>query len=183
MSRFKFSERILTKFPNKSDMNSIKDDFESYINDSKIPADNVSDESVRFRHLAKSPTIIVYRNPVQEIYEAGTVGSPGSTSQFYSRTTTGFKPYRTVYPDSTDDKCALKFNYEGSGVSGKVIELTIIYKPYNIHPKTQVCIMYHIKGADEDDWVAIEATKKSIGMKAGFSSPWDMTPYNPGYST
>tara|TARA_R100001594_G_scaffold45507_1_gene78417 strand:- start:1688 stop:2596 length:909 start_codon:yes stop_codon:yes gene_type:complete len=181
MPRFKFSQRILNKFPNKSDINQINDDFETYINDTGIPTENVSDESIRFRHLVEAPTVLLYSEAGEAIYNAGTIGAPGSITSFYGASSASFIPYRTVHlSDSLADATVAPFSYSGSIASGKVLEITIVYYPYNQCPKTEVCIMYHISGEPEDTWHAMEASARTIGMKAGWSGLFDITPFNPG---
>jgi len=178
MARFKFSKRILVDKPNSGDINQINKDFETFL-DSKLSNDNVKDESIRFRHLLKPASMLLYKDCSEDLFNYGcTPTSAEDTELNLIGRTPGFDIIKTAAAEA-DNTAKIWFRHSGSApsLSDKLLEVTMIYHPYSASAKSQVAPAYQLKGSSS--WVVMTDYAKYIGLKAGKSGKLDCQPYSP----
>ena len=177
MSRFKFSKRILTGKPNSDAINEINKDFESFIG--TLGNENVSDESIRFRHLSEPGTLIAYNDCSEDLFKYGC--KPNSTLSpdtglLDIGTGSSFEVIRTSGGEA-DNKAKLFIRHDGNSPSAKakVLEVTMLYYPYSSSAKTEIAPAYQPAGSF--GWIIMTEESRTIGIKAGRSHMADTQPY------
>ena len=184
MARFKFSKRILTDDvqPNYKDINQINATFKRFL-ESGLNNENVSDESIRTRHMVQPGTAIAYVDCSDDLFNYGT--TEGGTSVDHPGVHHGlieaghyggFSIIKTA-DDEDDNKAKLWVRHDGRNPSPgkKLFEVTMIYHPYSSSARTEVAPAYQSVGSSA--WVVMQDLKKAVGLKAGRSATGDVPPY------
>ena len=168
MPRFTFSQRLGSK-PSEDSYNSIRDDFRAYINSDKLTADNLSDESIRFRHLKKSPVIFMFKDCGNAIWSRSS--SPGM----------GAGGAWTLYRDTifeSDNTLEIEYSIEGDEPGVDLVEFTIWYYPYSFSSNSEVAPAVYRSGA----WVPLVEHRRAAGIGVGFQADGEQRPYDPNPS-
>ena len=93
MPRFTFSQRLESQ-PSEDSYNQIIEDFENFINTTKLDKDNLNNQAVRFRHLSSPPTVSLFADCGDFIW---------STSTSYNLATTGRSGSFELFKDNASD--------------------------------------------------------------------------------
>lgn len=170
-SRFKFSKDFSDE-PLSDDYNSIRSDFLRYINVSKLTDDNVDSESIRFRHLKKSPTVLKFKDLSDSIWSStaavmSSIGKAGSYDLLRNS---------ALIADNT-----LQINHRSpeTSQSGNLIQFSFWYYPYSLSNASSVAPGIKVDGS----WIALTGYKRRCGVGVGFYAEHDQNPYrnNPSF--
>tara|TARA_R110002051_G_scaffold240722_1_gene301154 strand:- start:1926 stop:2786 length:861 start_codon:yes stop_codon:yes gene_type:complete len=179
MARFKFSKRILEDKPNSSDINQINSDFEDFFND-KLNNENIKDESIRFRHLLKPASMMLYKDCSEDLFTYGCypTSAEGTGLNQIGRTGVTFDMIKTANTEA-DNTAKIYFKHDGVMPSqdGKLFEVTMMYHPYSASARSRVAPAFQDKLSG--NWVVMSDFEKYIGIKAGRSGEFDCQPYGP----
>ena len=164
MPRFTFSQRLGSK-PSEASYNSIRDDFRAYINSDKLTSDNLSDESIRFRHLKKPPVILMFKDCGNAIWSRGAVSGLGTGGA-------GWTLYRDT-PSESDNTLEIEYSIDGDEPGVDLVEFTIWYYPYSFSSNSEVAPAVYRSGA----WVPLVDYRRPAGIGIGFQADGEQRPY------
>ena len=166
MGRFRFTQKFGAT-PKAEDYNSIVDDFTTYINTTKLSADNISDESIRFRHLKRAPTILLFKDCGNEIW-----------SSHSSLETRGLGGSWELYRDKATDvlnTLQLEYSADEDSPSTELVEFTLWYYPYSIAHSSEIAPAIKVGGS----WTPLIEHRRAAGVGIGFYTDKWQAPYSP----
>ena len=168
MPRFTFSQRLGSK-PSESDYNTIKDDFLDYVNSTKFTKDNLRDETIRFRHMARPPTLMLFKDCGDAIWN-------GNESHFFAYDDTW-----NLYSDSSSTASnTLQLDFElpaGAPGDQELVEFSFWYYPYSVSDSIKVAPA--LRNKNTGNWTRIADQSRFAGMAVGFWSGQEQPPYDP----
>lgn len=166
MARFTFTRKF-GEAPTTDAYNSIVDDFANYINTDKLTKANLADESIRFRHLARSPAIVLHKDCSNDIWTTASgsaglrgIGRSGSFELF----------------DTDPSSCYLEYTCDADAPDVDLVEFTFWYYPYSISAWSEVCPAIRI--ASTGTWHALADYRRPAGIGVGFYTDRWQAPYN-----
>lgn len=167
--RFTFTQKFGST-PSESDYNTIKDDFLDYINTVKLDKNNLEDESIRFRHLKRSPAILLFKDCGNDIWSAHSslysVGTSGSWELFKNSAT------------EADNVCQIEYALNGDEPGTTLVEFTFWYYPYSFAHTSEVAPGMKVSGV----WTPLVEHRRSSGIGVGFYTEYEQLPYTPNPS-
>ena len=171
MARFTFTSKFGAT-PSSTDYNTIVSDFESYINTDKLTKDNLSDESIRFRHLEKNPTRLTFKDCTELLFNA-------HSSLFDLGRSGGY----AIIKDTSaiaDNRCILEYafpedEYGRLAITGKSLEYTIWYYPYSVYEHTKIAPAVY--NSATSSWVVLTNHERYAGAAIGYYTQWEQAPY------
>ena len=168
--RFTFTQKF-GSVPSDDEYNAIKDDFLTYINTSKLNADNLSDESIRFRHLSSPPVVSLFKDCGSAIWNA-----------YSSITDIGRSGVWELYRDTSviaNNTLQLDYSTDSDSPGTELVEFTLWYYPYSIAMPSEVAPAIKISGT----WQAMVEHRRAAGIGIGFYTPYEQLPYTPNPSS
>jgi hypothetical protein len=162
--RFTFTQKFGST-PSEDEYNSVKDDFLTYINTSKLSADNVADESIRFRHLSSVPVVSLFKDCGSAIWTAESMTTIGRSGSWDLYRDTAVIANNTLQLDHSTDS-------DSPGT--ELVEFTLWYYPYSIAMGSEVAPAIKVSGA----WQAMVEHRRSAGIGIGFYTPYEQLPYS-----
>jgi hypothetical protein len=166
VARFTFTQKFGAT-PQADDYNSIVDDFTEYINTTKLVADNVADESIRFRHLKRAPTILLFKDCGNQIWSAHA-----------SLETRGRSGSWELYRDSATDalnSLQVEYSADEDAPATELVEFTLWYFPYSISEASEVAPAIRVGGV----WTPLLEHRRAAGLSVGFYTDGWQAPYTP----
>lgn len=168
--RFTFTQKF-GSVPSEDEYNAIKDDFLAYINTSKLNADNIDDESIRFRHLSSPPTASLFKDCGNDIWNADS-----------SITSIGRSGTWDLYKDTSaisTNTLQVDYSTDSDSPGTELVEFTLWYYPYSIAMTSEVAPATKISGT----WTPMVEHRRAAGIGVGFYTPYEQLPYRPGPSS
>lgn len=165
MSRFTFSQR-LGPTPSEGSYNGIAEDFKKYINSTKLSQDNISDESIRFRHLKRSPVIMIFKDCGNAVWNSAApaeLGRAGAWDLYRDTNAEADNTLEVTYAHSTD------------APGGDLVEFTTWYYPYSMSARSEVVPAVYRDSA----WVPLIEHRRPAGIGVGFYGKLEQPMYNP----
>tara|TARA_R110002110_G_scaffold30777_6_gene108897 strand:- start:319 stop:1089 length:771 start_codon:yes stop_codon:yes gene_type:complete len=160
--RFTFTQKFGAR-PSSEDYNTVKDDFLDYINTSKLTKDNVGDESIRFRHLKQSPTVMLFKDCGNAIWSAGAaISSIGLVGAW------------ELYKDAVVNTLQLVYSVNSDAPGTDLVEFTLWYYPYSFSYLSEVAPAIKVSGT----WTPMIEHARPAGVGVGFYTEYEQLPYS-----
>lgn len=173
MPRFTFTQRLESS-PSEDSYNQIIEDFQNFINVTKLDKDNLNNQAVRFRHLSGHPTISLFKDCGDDIWNCP------ADIELQGRPGTSFELFRDQSAEANTN-CLVEYTPNSDIVSdgGPIVEFTFWYYPYSINHNSVVCPA--VRDISSGNWHAINAYSRYAGIGVGFYTGREQPPYNPDH--